>query len=119
VQYFSRANGHNHRTVSLRIKNKRAAQMSSTQQQQGQTINVADLDLAQLADVRRQLEEVHCSFYTRMYVRAEVEELICFFIWRERLLGTQPPHELVHSAQAGTGKIPVVRREREGGQAWE
>ena len=71
---------------------------SSTQSQQ---IAVTDLDLPQLSDVRRQLEEVrvlpasclNCAHHHRV------------------LVGTKPPHKLVYTAEAGAGEVQGLRRE--------
>ena len=73
-------------------------------QQQGQTINVGDLDLAQLADVRRQLEEVRfyrLCIHTTQMSNAKLASLLVS-------LGTYPPYELVHAAEAGASKVQIL-----------
>ena len=64
-----------------------------------QQINVGDLDISQLADVRRQLEEVSCA-----NMRAVVMDLIC----APAIPGIEPSHELVRSAQGGGGEVQGV-----------
>jgi len=73
--------------------------MASTSGSQPQQINVADLNLQQLSDVRRQLEEVACT----------VRYILCI---SDCLAGAEPPHQLVRSAEASTSKVQVMHRER-------
>ena len=72
-----------------------------------QQINVADLQLPQLAEVKRQLEEVKplCSLF-----KALTEFL---------RLGTLAPDQLLRSTEASAVEIPVVHRKRKGDKARE
>lgn len=70
---------------------------------QPQQINVTDLDLPQLAEVKKQLEEVRG---TRTSQRIATNLLdLALLIPRT---GTQPPYELVHTAQASSGQVQSV-----------
>ena len=59
-----------------------------------QTINVSDLDLPQLADVRRQLEEVR---------KCQIPDLNKMFT--PKRTGTQPPNQLFHPIKGCSGKV--------------
>lgn len=75
-----------------------------------QQINVADLELPQLAEVKRQLEEV-CSLRSPrsgLHTDPNFDSL-----------GAFTPDQLFCPTQAGTGKIQIMHREREGGQTRE
>ena len=67
--------------------------MASTTSPQPQQINVTDLDLTQLADVRRQLEEVR---RTRMCP---------FGLPHPSISGTVSPHEFICATEAGAGEV--------------
>ena len=71
--------------------------MAANAQQQ---ISVTDLDIPQLADVRRQLDEV-CS---RLTCRPLSPQLI-------GTAGVDTPHQLVHSVETGSGEVQVVYRQ--------
>lgn len=60
---------------------------------QPQTISVADLDISQLAEVRKQLEEVRRKRY-------QIEESLTNY-----RLGIKSPHQLFCSAQASAGQV--------------
>ena len=75
-----------------------------------QQINVADLELPQLAEVKRQLEEV-CSFGSQGSGHPTDQNFDS--------LGAFTPDQLFCPTQAGTGKVPIMRRECEGGQTRE
>jgi hypothetical protein len=77
--------------------------MASSQPQQ---VNVADLELPQLADVKRQLDEV------RILAATPLRQRLNAFL----RTGTHPPYQLVRAAQAGPGKVQSMRRERERSQ---
>lgn len=64
---------------------------------QGQPVNVSDLDVAQLSDVRKQLEEVSEEMLQPRHLlkRSKLEPY----------LGIKSPHELIRPAQASTGKV--------------
>jgi hypothetical protein len=57
------------------------------------TINISDLDIAQLSEVRKQLEEVSCL--------GDVSMLTPFHLFS----GTQSPHKLLRPAEASPGKV--------------
>ena len=69
---------------------------TNTQQQ----ISVTDLDVPQLADVRRQLDEV-CPRPPR---RSPLSQLI-------GTAGVDAPLQLVHPAETGSGEIQVMHRQ--------
>ena len=77
--------------------------MASSQPQQ---INVSDLDIQQLADVRRQLEEV-TSFLSGAAPILNVTS------------GTKSLDQFLCSTQAGSVKIQVLPRERRRNQTQE
>lgn len=72
--------------------------MAANAQQQ---ISVTDLDVAQLADVRRQLDEVRL----RSPHGSSLSQLI-------GTPGVDAPHQLVHPTETGSGKIQVMYRQR-------
>ena len=78
-----------------------------------QQINVADLDVPQLADVRRQLEEVRLP---TLQSRVAYEHG-CSLDPVHATAGAHPSSELVHAAATGAGQVPLVHRERGPGQA--
>lgn len=63
---------------------------------QGQPVNVSDLDVAQLSDVRKQLEEVSEELQPQHVLKRSK---------LESYLGIKSPHELVRPAQASTGEV--------------
>jgi hypothetical protein len=65
-----------------------------------QQINVADLELPQLAEVKRQLEEV--SSLLDLFSISPLTPP----------LGALTPHQLFCPTQAGPGQVPIVHRER-------
>jgi hypothetical protein len=64
-----------------------------------QPVSVADLDVQQLADVRRQLDEVRAC----PPCRSPSSQLI-------GTVGVDASHQLVHSTETGSGKIQVMHR---------
>ena len=72
-----------------------------------QQINVADLELPQLAEVKRQLEEVGSLRSPRSGHHTDPNF---------DSPGAFTPDQLFCPTQAGTGKIQIMHREREGGQ---
>lgn len=76
---------------------------SSSQPQQ---INVSDLDIQQLADVRKQLEEVYC----RLHLPTDLLNAFA---------GAKSPDQFLRPAQAGPVKIQVLSREYWRGQTQE
>lgn len=69
---------------------------TSTQQH----INVTDLDVQQLADVRRQLDEVRTCL-SRGSLSSQLIGTV----------GVDASHQLVHSTEAGSGKVQVMHRQ--------
>jgi hypothetical protein len=68
----------------------------SQQPQQPQTINISDLDVAQLADIKKQLEDV--SYVSLVTINpADCLILLC--------VGAQPSHFLLCATQASTGQV--------------
>ena len=63
---MGRLNASHSRTVVFAELCSSVSVMASTTPSQPQQINVTDLDLPQLADVRRQLEEVHQAYHPRL-----------------------------------------------------
>lgn len=60
--------------------------------QQPQTISINDLDISQLADIKKQLEEVSFSFINLL--RQPPTDLVA---------GTQSPHILIRATKASAG----------------
>jgi len=73
-----------------------------------QQINVADLELPQLAEVKRQLEEVCTTSLLELSVIRKPDPT---------LLGAFASDQLFRPTQASAGKVPLVHREHKGGQA--
>ena len=71
---------------------------------QPQQINVADLDIQQLADVRRQLEEVNFPLFSRVD-SADSDILVCTYP------GTESPYQFLCPTQTGSVEIQVMSRE--------
>lgn len=85
---------------------------------QAQQINVSDLDISQLADVRRQLEEVRGAGPGAAVHHLHIHHVSCARSRRAYSpAGTQPPYELVHATQAGAVQVQGVHRERGAGEA--
>ena len=76
--------------------------MASSQPQQ---INVADLDIQQLSDVRRQLEEVNFPLFS-LVGSADSEIHVCTHP------GTKSPFQFLCPTQTGSVEIQVLSRER-------
>lgn len=69
---------------------------------QPQQIAVTDLDLPQLSDVKRQLEEVGEQLDAAIFC---VDHSTIF------ITGIDAPHKFVHSTEAGPSKVQVLYRE--------
>lgn len=67
--------------------------MASPQQQQ---INISDLDLPQLADVKRQLEEV--GIEPCLFLKLTTKT-------RLRSAGTQPFNKFLHATETGSSEV--------------
>lgn len=67
---------------------------------QPQSINVADLDVSQLSDVRKQLEEV--SLYTSLELLTDPLFLA--------LAGNKPPYKFVRATEASTSEVKSLYR---------
>jgi hypothetical protein len=78
-----------------------------------QQINVADLELPQLAEVKRQLEEVCASFSPQTLTSIALNTHFSV------LLGALAPDQFFRPTQAGPGKVPVLHRERKRGKTRE
>ena len=74
-----------------------------------QQINVADLELPQLGEVKKQLEEACCRQHP--YIHSE------WFALMTESAGTLTSNQLIRTTETSTVEIPLVHREREGGQA--
>jgi hypothetical protein len=79
-----------------------------------QQVNVADLELPQLVEVKKQLEEVRSCFPCSSSPRVIIALNPIF-----ALLGTLTPDQFFRSTEASAGQVPVVHRKRKGGQARE
>ena len=79
-------------------------------QSQPQQINITDLELPQLAEVKKQLEEVRSLFLgpvTLLTANDCIGE------------GTEPPHQLLHTVETSSGEIQLVYRKCERSQSRE
>ena len=72
-----------------------------------QQINVADLELPQLGEVKKQLEEA-CFL---------VSVILVATLRRPDYTGTLTPNQLIRTTETSAGQVPLVHRERKGGQA--
>ena len=68
---------------------------------QPQQVNLADLNLAQLGEVRKQLDEVRIVSSTRSYMGTKP---------LHTRAGAATSHQLVRSTQASPGKVQVMHR---------
>ena len=89
-------------------KNLWLTNLQLTMASQSQQIAVTDLDLPQLSDVKRQLEEVNGNLF---YLRIHSAD--------HSMIGIDPPHKLIYSAQAGAGKVQVMHWECTWGESTE
>jgi Prefoldin subunit len=79
-----------------------------------QQVNVSDLELPQLVEVKRQLEEVR-SFPCSCSSLEFLSLLIRFSVSP----GTLTSNQFFRPTEASAGQVPVVHRKRKGGQARE
>ena len=73
----------------------------STMAANPQQISVTDLDVPQLAEVRRQLDEVRLCRPGRSSSSQLMETA-----------GADAPHQLIHPTETGSGKVQVLYRQR-------